>query len=147
MSFTNLIYHVIFSPKNREPILHKDIKRDVYVLLYRQILRHGGKVYRINGPEDHIHMLFSLPPMRALSDVMKIIKQKTSKAIVNDKIVQNWMGWQEGYGGFTVSYLEKNKVIQYIIDQEEHHRRVSFLDEYTQLLRENGCGDESPWLK
>lgn len=147
MSYTNLIYHVIFSPKNRERVLSPNVQRSIYHLLYRQILRHEGKVYRINGVEDHIHMLFSLPPTRALSEVMKVTKQETSKTISRENIIPNWVGWQDGFGGFTVSYWDKDKVIDYIIKQEEHHKTVTFMDEYRQLLRENGLEDDLPWLK
>lgn len=96
MSYTQLLYHIVFATKNRMPVIEPQWQRQLYVLLYRQILRHRGKVFRINGMPDHVHMMVSLPAIFSLSEVMKIVKQETSKQIAD--VIPGWWGWQDGYG-------------------------------------------------
>lgn len=136
MSYTQLLYHIVFATKNRMPVIEPQWQRQLYVLLYRQILRHRGKVFRINGMPDHVHMLVSLAPIFSLSEVMKIVKQETSKQIAD--VIPGWWGWQDGYGAFSCSFREKDRIINYIVNQQVHHGRENFNDEYRRLLEENG---------
>ena len=94
-------------------------------------------LYRINGVEDHIHILSSLHPSVALSELVKDIKVSSSLFIKKQKLFLDFDGWQEGYGGFTYSIKEKDKLIDYVKNQEEHHKSISFRDEYIQLLNDH----------
>lgn len=144
MSFTKLFYHVIFSPKNRENLIRKDIQRDVYKILFESSKENQAFVHRIGGTSDHVHMLIELPPMVPLSDFMQNTKKSSSHSLKS--LIRHWPGWQEGYGGFTCSYREIDIIKQYIINQEEHHKTISFKDEYRQWLIENGISPDAPYF-
>lgn len=93
--------------------------------------------YRINGVEDHIHILTHIHPSVSLSDLVKDIKVSTSKYIKEKKLFAGFTSWQEGYGAFTYSVREKEILINYIKNQEEHHRKKTFGEEYIELLDEH----------
>lgn len=94
-------------------------------------------MYRINGVEDHLHIITHIHPSVALADLMKNIKMASSVFIKEKKIFKNFHGWQDGYGAFTYSIHEKDKLIEYVKSQEEHHKIVSFRDEFIDLLKEH----------
>ncbi len=100
----------------------------------------------MNGVEDHIHILTHLHPSIALSDLIKDIKLASSKFIKEQNIFPDFKGWQDGYGAFTYSIDRKDILINYIKNQEEHHRVKSFREEYIVLLRENGIEFEEKYL-
>ena len=103
-------------------------------------------LYRINGVEDHIHILTHLHPSIALSDLVKDIKLASSAFIKESNIFPEFKGWQQGYGGFTYSINEKERLIEYIKNQEEHHKRVTFREEYISLLQEHAVPFEEKYL-
>ncbi len=93
------------------------------------------KVYSINGMPDHVHILLSTKPNCLLSDLMRDIKASSSKWINDNKFVIGKFQWQEGFGAFSVSQSQVDKVIAYINNQEKHHQKLSFKEEYTGLLK------------
>jgi len=103
-------------------------------------------LYRINGVEDHIHILTHIHPSIALSDLVKDIKLASSAFIKESNIFPEFKGWQQGYGGFTYSINEKERLIEYIKNQEEHHKRVTFREEYISLLQEHAVPFEEKYL-
>ena len=103
-------------------------------------------LYRINGVEDHIHILTHIHPSIALSDLVKDIKLAISAFIKESNIFPEFKGWQQGYGGFTYSINEKERLIEYIKNQEEHHKRVTFREEYISLLQEHAVPFEEKYL-
>lgn len=146
MSFTQPLYHIVFSPKFREPVIQPEIQRDVYMMIYKQVLRQRGKVFRINGMEDHVHILASFPADLIPSNAIKVIKQETSRNIMSRRLIHNWQGWQEGYSAFTCSYREKDAIIKYIKDQELHHTNETFLNELQRLLMTHGISRDNPYF-
>jgi REP element-mobilizing transposase RayT len=94
--------------------------------------------YRIGGIEDHVHILTSLHPSSALSDLIKEIKTGTNHWIKSENVFPEFRGWQTGYGAFTCSANEKDRIIEYIKDQEGHHRRETAPKELKRLLAEAG---------
>lgn len=103
-------------------------------------------LYRINGVEDHIHILTHIPPKLALSDLVKDVKVASSIYIKEKNLFPGFEGWQSGYGAFTYSVKEKERLISYITNQEEHHKKVSFQDEYKAFLSEHGIEFEEKYL-
>src|SRR5690606_32718467 len=97
---------------------------------------HDHKVLQINGMPDHIHILFGMRPTQSLSDLMKQVKQDSSKWINNKGFVKGKFSWQAGYGAFSYARTEVPNVIHYIKNQELHHKSKTFKDEYLQLLKE-----------
>lgn len=103
-------------------------------------------LYRINGVEDHIHILTSLHPSVCLSDLVKDIKVSSSKWIKENGVFPHFTHWQDGYGAFTDNDREKKRLIEYIKKQETHHKKVSFVDEYKALLLEAGIEFDDKYL-
>ncbi len=87
-------------------------------------------LYRINGVEDHLHIVTHLHPSVALSDLVKDIKLSSSGFIQENNLFKSFDGWQDGYGAFTYAIKAKENLIEYVKNQEEHHKTISFLDEY-----------------
>jgi len=103
-------------------------------------------LYRINGVEDHIHILTDLHPTIALSGLVKDIKVASTKMIKEEGLITNFLGWQVGYGAFTYSMSAKNHLIEYIKNQEAHHQKVTFKEEYIGLLKEHNIEYDEKYL-
>jgi len=135
-TYTQIIYQIVFSTKNRERTLSASNRDELYKYLAAIIKNKNCHLYRIGGVEDHIHILTHLHPSVALSDLVKDLKLASCDFIKRNKIFLNFNGWQQGYGAFTYSIKEKDILIEYIKNQEAHHRVISFKEEYTQLLKD-----------
>jgi REP element-mobilizing transposase RayT len=101
------------------------------------IVQHGHKLYIINGMSDHIHTLVSMNPRQAPSDLMYHIKRSSSIWINEKKLVPGRFSWQEGFGAFSIGKSQVSIVVNYIQEQPEHHRKISFRKEYLEFLKEN----------
>lgn len=136
-TYTNLIYHVVFSTRDRQPIITADRRERLYEYIGGTLRGIGGISLAINGVEDHVHVLAKLRPDRALSDVLRDLKSNSS-GWLNDVFpdTENFH-WQRGYGAFTVSVSQVPRVVKYIADQEKHHASKSFEHEFIGLLRKN----------
>jgi REP element-mobilizing transposase RayT len=95
-------------------------------------------LYRINAVEDHVHFLSDLHPSVALADYMREIKSSTSVWIKGKLIFPNFLGWADGYAALTYSWGEKDNIVNYIKNQQEHHKKESFIEEYGRLMKEYG---------
>ena len=137
-TFSQSYYHIVFSTKNRENVLLTDEKEKLFKYIWGIVKNKKCYLYRINGIENHIHLLINLHPSICLSDLVKLIKSSTSKWIKEDGIFPDFAGWQDGYGAFTVSHNDRDKVIQYIINQEEHHKKINFEHEFKTILDKLG---------
>lgn len=133
---TQLIYHLVFSTKHREPTIVPDQKKRLFAYIHNLLTNKNCHLYRINGVEDHLHILTHIHPTIAISILVKDIKLASDDFIKSEGIFPDFKGWQDGYGAFTESIKAKERLINYIKNQEEHHRKISFLDEYKQLLKE-----------
>ena len=96
--------------------------------------------------EDHVHLLFTLPPVCALSEFMKAVKASSSKIIKRTDGFEKFEAWGEGYAALSYSLRDKDKIIHYIINQQEHHKKTTFKEEYTAFIKEMGLEfDERDW--
>lgn len=137
-SFTNLLYHLIFSTKDRRPLITLDYQPRLYDYIGGVIRGTGGISLGVDGTEDHVHVLTKLRPDRALSDVLRELKCNAT----------GWMhdvfprladfSWQRGYAAFTVSQSNLEAVRRYLARQKEHHKNVSFRDEFILFLNAHG---------
>ena len=133
-TFTQIYYHIVFSTKNREKVLHAEKSDDLFRYIWGILKNKQCHLYRINGVEDHLHLLASLHPSISLSDLIKDIKLSTSKWIKDNNAFPCFDHWQNGYGAFTISHEERDALIEYIKNQQEHHKTVSFRDELREFL-------------
>lgn len=138
-SLVKLWVHLIFSTKNRYPFLSdRALRLDMHAYLASMLRSNNCETTIVGGVEDHVHALFALSKNHSLAFVVKEIK-RTSSAWIKDVSGQyKNFHWQAGYGGFSVSQSQVEEVAIYIQQQEEHHKRVSFQDEYRAFLRKFG---------
>ena len=136
-SFTNLLYHIIFSTKDRRPVITLDHQPRLYEYIGGIVRGTGGISLGINGIEDHVHLLAKLRPDRALSDVLRELKANATGWMHDVFPDAADFSWQNGYGGFTVSQSQIETVANYIARQKEHHGRESFEDEFVSMLEKN----------
>ena len=136
-TFTNLLTHLIFSTKNRDPMIVLEIEPELHRYLGGLTRDLKGKAYGINGTFDHVHMLVSLPPVVSISDALRYLKANSS-GWVHDKWPSKPFAWQLGYGAFSVSKSNVPEVLRYIARQKEHHRKVTFKEEFLEFLIKYG---------
>ncbi len=144
-TFACLTYHIIWSTKNRSPFITSEIRDRLYAYIGGIIKQENGKLICIGGVEDHIHLLVSVHPNVAISSLMRAIKAKSS-SFMKEISKQDSFGWQDGYGVFSVSASIVEKVIHYINHQEDHHRTVSFKEEFVLFLKKHQIQYEEKYL-
>lgn len=137
-TYTQLLYHVVFSTKNRLAAIKKERREDVYRYIWGIHDKLKCHLYRIGGVEDHVHLLVSIHSTVSVSKYVESIKTGSTNWIRREGVFVNWPGWQDGYGAFTHSLADKDRLIEYIKNQEEHHRCVSWMEEYKLLLDQAG---------
>lgn len=135
-TYTQILYHVVFATKNREPVLSRERRDDLYKYLWGIIQKRDAHLYRIGGIEDHVHILCSLHPSVALADMVKEIKVASAGWIKTNKIFPEFSNWQGVYGAFTCSITSKERIIEYIKNQEQHHHAETSASELKRLLTE-----------
>ena len=132
--FTQLYIHLVFSPKYRERLLRKEIRSEVFSYISGIITNKGHKSIIVNGVIDHVHILMGLNPKESISDIVGSIKRDSSTFINVKKMFLSKLHWQDGYGAFSYSRSQLDAVYKYIQNQEEHHKKRTFKEEYTELL-------------
>src|SRR5256714_9240384 len=137
-SYTNLLYHIVFSTKERRPLITPEHEVRLYDYIGGTLRRVGGISLELNGTEDHIHLLAKLRPDRSLSEVLRDLKANATGWMHDVFPSLKGFSWQRGYGAFIVSQFNVEEGRRYTARQKEHHRRVSFRDEFIQFLRANG---------
>jgi putative transposase len=133
-TYTQIHIHFVFAVKFRQAIIHNDWKEELYKYIAGIIRNNNHKLLAINGVSDHIHVLIGIRPAQSISDLMKNIKQDSSKWINTNKFLKIHFEWQEGYGAFSYSKSQLNAVVNYIENQEVHHKKKTFREEYIDFL-------------
>jgi REP element-mobilizing transposase RayT len=137
-TYTQICYHIVFSTKARQPTLKAERRADLFRYIWGILKNRESPLYRINGAEDHVHILTSLHPCVSLANLVKNVKTASSLWIKEESVFPMFSNWQDGYAAFTHSRQEIDGLIEYIKGQEEHHRRTTFAEEYRKLLEEAG---------
>jgi REP element-mobilizing transposase RayT len=145
-TYTQLDFHVVFSTKDRQRVLTQERREDLYRYIWGIHRNLDCKLHRIGGVEDHVHILASLPTTLSVADYVKEVKTGATKWVKHENLFSQFTGWQDGFGAFTVSREHRDHVIEYIKGQPEHHRTVSFLDEYKRLLTDAGIAYDEKYL-
>ena len=134
-SFYKIWLHVVFTTKNREPLISVEKEKNIYEFLSNQLRELGCPVRIVNGMPDHIHLLFLQNPNKSIAEIVKQIKGSSSHWINQEGIIQYQFVWQTGYGVFSVSESQLEKVYNYIKNQKEHHHKKTFAEEYESFVR------------
>ena len=137
MSYMCLYYHIVFSTKQRRPFLTEEKIHNLSSYMGGILRNIKGTLLEANGMSDHVHLAVSLHQDHSHSEVVRKIKGSSSRWIhQNEPDLQNFQ-WQEGYSAFTISYSGLEKVISYIRNQQEHHRKITFEEELLSLLKKH----------
>lgn len=135
---SNLLVHVVFSTKDRKPLITPGVKQDLFPYMGGIVRRLKGKALLINGMPDHVHMLLELPPALSVAEMMRVVKANSSRWIHETRADRSRFGWQTGYAAFSVSRSNAAAVSRYIGEQEKHHRKRSFQEELLLFLKKHG---------
>lgn len=133
-SYHQIYLQTVFLVKYRDAVLNEQWRGVVLDVIGNLINETGCKTIIINGVEDHVHCFFGLKPTIAVSDLMKTVKAKSSKYINDHRLTGNHFEWQDGYGAFSYSHSHIDKVYRYIANQEQHHHKQTFKEEYIDIL-------------
>ena len=136
-SFRAHYYHLIWSTKNRAPLITSEIQSTLYSYIGGIIKNHNGKLLSAGGTLNHVHLLVGLKLPDKFSDFIRDVKASSSLWMNKDLSQNQCFAWQEGYGSFSVSYSSLEKVEHYIKNQVEHHKIITFEEEYIQLLKKH----------
>lgn len=137
-TYTNLLYHCVFTTKQRRPLIKPHFADELYKYIGGIVRGLGGICLEINGVEDHIHLLVKLKPVLSISDFHQELKGSSSKWVNANTKTSVRFGWQDGYSAFTVSESAARNVRMYIRNQKEHHKKMSFKEELLFLLKKRG---------
>ncbi|HLO58362.1 MAG TPA: IS200/IS605 family transposase [Bacteroidales bacterium] len=145
-TFTQILYQIVFATKNHEKNLIDQNRKALFQYIFGILNEKKCHLYRIGGVRDHIHIVTHVHPTVALSDLVRDIKVASSGFIKDQHLFPNFSGWQDGYGGFTYSIEAKDNLIEYVKNQEEHHRKRTFKEELIALLKEHGIPYDEKYL-
>ncbi len=137
-TYHQLYIHIVFSVKNRECLIPKDKKENLHKYITGIVKKKNCKLIAVNSMPDHIHIFVGLNPTISIANLVKDIKLSTNKLITENQWVKKTFKWQDGYGAFSYSKSHIEKVYNYILNQEKHHKKQTFKEEYINLLNEYG---------
>ncbi len=137
-TYTNVAIHALFATKVRQPWLTDELRTGLFAYMAGIVKRLGARPLIVGGYSDHVHLLFVLPARLPLADLMEKLKANSSKWLHEQRPSLRNFAWQTGYAAFSVSQSNVGKVRSYIATQEEHHRKMTYRDEVTALLRKHG---------
>jgi REP element-mobilizing transposase RayT len=145
-TFSQIYIQTVFSVSNRLSLIQPEFKEELYKYITGIVKNQGQKLIAINGFADHVHLLIGLKPAMALANLVRDVKADSSNFVNANKFVHGRFSWQEGYGAFSYGHSQLDTIIRYIQNQEQHHRRRSFRDEYLTLLRKFDIAFEEKYV-
>jgi REP element-mobilizing transposase RayT len=145
-AYRQILYHIVFRTKSSEKTINQNHATDLYKYIFGIVKNKKCILYRINGMDDHIHILSDLHPSVALADYIREIKVSSAKWMNGSGLFPDFKGWGIKYCALTYSYRERETIINYIKNQQEHHKQESFHDEIERLFREQGIDLERKWF-
>jgi REP element-mobilizing transposase RayT len=134
-TYTQIFIQIVYVVKGRKNLIPLDRKEELFKYTAGIIRERGHKVYIVNGMSDHIHILLGYNPIESISELVKEVKRCSSMFINNNKWVRDRFEWQAGYGAFSYSKSQIDKVYKYIENQEKHHKKRTFREEYIEFLK------------
>lgn len=133
-TFTQIYLHLVFAVQNRMSLIQPEWKEELYKYITGIIQNNGHKLIAINGTSNHLHIAAGYKPHQLIPDLLQDVKGFSSKWINEKKFVRGKFNWQSGYGAFSFSHSHMDRVVKYIQNQEKHHKRKTFQEEYKELL-------------
>jgi REP element-mobilizing transposase RayT len=145
-TYTHLLVHVVFGTAERASLITPEVREELYPYIGGTMRDVRAVPVIINGMPDHLHMLVSVPASLSVAELVRVVKANSSRWIHERWSARNTFAWQQGYGAFSVSRLASPQVEKYISDQEEHHRKFSFEQEFRTLLRRHNIEFDERYL-
>ena len=145
-SYRQLLYHLVFRTKDSLHTIRQDHVNDLYAYITGIIKHKKSHLYRIIGVENHLHILTDINPSIAPIDFMRDVKVSSSLWMKSSSFFPAFNGWAVGYGSFTCSYKDINRLIEYLKNQKEHHKKTTFDEEYRNLLLDNGITPDEKYF-
>ena len=145
-TFSQIYIQTVFAVSNRQSLIKPEFREDLYKYITGIVTNQGQKLISINGVLDHVHILIGLRPAMALADLVREIKADSTNFINKERFVHGRFSWQEGYGAFSYGHSQLDTIIRYIQNQEKHHKRKSFKNEYLTLLRKFDIAFEDKYV-
>jgi putative transposase len=145
-TYTQIHIHIVFAVKHRNSLIHESIRQRVEKYITGILQNFGHKMLAIYCMSDHTHLFIGFRPTQSLSDLMREVKSKSSEFINKEKLTKAKFNWQEGYGAFSYSHSHVQNVIDYVLNQPEHHRKKTFKEEYIEFLRKFEVPFENQYL-
>jgi putative transposase len=145
-TYSKIHLQFVFAVKNRQCVIKKHWKNDLYKYMTGIIQNYDHKVLAINGMPDHIHIFIGMRPTQSIADLMQQVKGDSSIWINQNKLTLGKFSWQEGYSAFSYSASHVSRMINYVKNQEIHHKKISFLEEYKELLNKFGIEYDEKYI-
>lgn len=145
-TYTQILYQIVFSTKNAENTMDFSKAENLYRYIWGVLKNKNCILYRVNGTENHIHIVTHIHPSVSISDLVKDIKVSSSKWLKEQDLFPYFQSWQEGYGAFTYHINQKEILVNYVKNQREHHHKKTFKEEYIELLKEHGIEFDEKYL-
>jgi putative transposase len=134
-TFTQIYLHLVFAVQNKISLINPEWKAELYKYITGIVQNNSHKSIAINGVSNHLHVAVGYKPNQLIPDLLQDIKGYSSKWINNKKFVRGKFTWQQGYGAFSFSHSQIDRLVKYINNQEQHHKKETFREEYIQLLK------------
>ncbi len=134
-TYTQIYLHIVFAVQNRTSLIQPEWKEELYKYITGIIQNNRHKLIAINGVSNHLHIAIGYKPNQLISDLLQDIKANSSKWINEKRFVKVKFNWQAGYGAFSFSHSQIDSVVKYIMNQEQHHKRKTFREEYVEMLK------------
>ena len=145
-TYTQILYQIVFSTKNAENTMDLSKAENLYRYIWGVLKNKNCILYRVNGTENHIHIVTHIHPSVSISDLVKDIKVSSSNWVKEQNLFPYFQSWQEGYGAFTYHINQKEILVNYVKNQREHHHKKTFKEEYIELLKEHGIEFDEKYL-
>ena len=145
-TFSQIYIQIVFAVKGRESLIQTEWEERLFQYITGIVRGKEQKMIAINGVADHIHFFIGMKPNCCLSDLVREVKKASNEFIRGNKLSKFKFSWQEGYGAFSYNHTQVDDVVKYIMNQKEHHRKVTFKDEYTGFLKKFNIEHDEKYL-
>lgn len=145
-TYTQIYIHIVFAVQGRQNLMLKEYKEELHKYITGIVQNKGQKLIAINSMPDHVHIFIGMKPTAALSDLARDIKNNSSTFINEKKWVRGKFNWQKGFGAFSYGHSQIDVVVKYIQNQEEHHEKKTFREEYLEMLQKFAVEYEEKYL-
>ena len=145
-TYSQILIQAIFAVKGRQNLISSQWKDELFKYITGIVRNKNQKLLCINGVSDHIHILIGLKPDMAISDLIRDVKNNSTEFINEKRFVAGKFNWQKGFGAFSYSNSQMDRIVKYILNQENHHRKKSFREEYLEFLQKFGVEYDERYL-